>query len=98
MELLEKDKAQKKQDAGSGEAPATDGLMSEVTSLLKSLRVATQGGPQIRAYRLRSAGLGEGLGRVLLDGGATHCLRTTKLLERMGGECTSTSAVGFGTG
>ena len=67
----------KKQDAGSGEAPATDSLMSEVTSLLKSLRVATQGSPQIRAYRVRSAGLKEGGAgeRVLLDGGATHCLR-----------------------
>ena len=70
----------KKQDAGSGEAPATDGLMSEVTSLLKSLRVATQGSPQIRAYRVRSAALKEGevAGRVLLDGGATHCLRQPK--------------------
>eukprot|EP00434_Breviolum_minutum_P009527 symbB.v1.2.008386.t2/scaffold525.1/size192214/11 len=67
------------QDGGTGDAPAAaDGLMTEVTSLLKSLRVATQRGPQIRAYRLKSAevqGEGRSVGRMLLDGGATHCLR-----------------------
>ena len=67
------------QDGGTGDAAAAaDGLMTEVTSLLKSLRVATQRGPQIRAYRLKSAevqGEGRSVGRMLLDGGATHCLR-----------------------
>ena len=67
------------QDGGTGDAPAAaDGLMTEVTSLLKSLRVATQRGPQIRAYRLKSAEVqseGRSVGRMLLDGGATHCLR-----------------------
>ena len=49
-------------------------LMSEVTSLLRSLRV--QGGePQIRMIEVRSINEVETGAHTLLDGGATHCLR-----------------------
>ena len=54
-------------------------LVSEATSLLKSLRIKTsQGssGPSVKVCQLRK--LAEGDRCVLLDGGATHCLRTCK--------------------
>ncbi len=52
---------------GSGEA-----LLAEVTHLLKSIQ-----GPQLRAYRVCrvDCALDE---RTLLDGGATHCMRTAE--------------------
>ena len=55
---------------------AAEGMMTEVTSLLKSLRMNP---PQLRAYQVgkMSAGGGE-QPRTLLDGGATHCLRAAK--------------------
>ena len=52
-------------DGGAGE------LLTEVTSLLKSLRLQP---PQLRAYQLKK--IDEvGSKATLLDGGATHCLR-----------------------
>lgn len=52
--------------------------MTEVTSLLKALSVAS--GPSIKACHLRSI-TEEKDGSVLLDGGATHCLKTTSAKE-----------------
>ena len=54
-------------------------LVNEVTSLLKSLRIKTsQGssGPSVKVCQLRK--LADGDRCVLLDGGATHCLRTCR--------------------
>ena len=56
-------------DDGTGE------LVSEVTSLLRSMRIG--GAPSIRACYIRS--FGEAMdGSVLLDRGATHCLRQAR--------------------
>lgn len=55
-------------DGGAGE------LLTEVTSLLKSLRLQP---PQLRAYQLKKID-GVGSKATLLDGGATHCLRKTE--------------------
>eukprot|EP00435_Cladocopium_sp_Y103_P069220 s75_g32.t3 len=56
-----------------------EALMSEVTSLLRSIRV--QGGePTVRAIQLRSMHE-EGGGHTLIDGGATHCLRQRRTQE-----------------
>lgn len=78
---------QGKNDEGPGDPPppetsknaetsgASETLMTEVSSLLKSIRL--QGaGPQLRAYCVRSTAYESGNeGWTLLDGGATHCLR-----------------------
>lgn len=53
---------------------AADGLLSEVTSLLKSLRIQQ---PQMKACNLRRIGDGS-IESMLLDGGATHCLRKAR--------------------
>ena len=61
-------------------SPGED-LMTEVSSLLKSIRMqGTYGAvePQVRAYFVRSVTGGEDGVRTLLDGGATHCLRQAK--------------------
>lgn len=58
--------------ASSNDAGDTGGLVSEVTSLLKSIRL--QGGPQIKAYNVMKIG-DKATNQTLLDGGATHCLR-----------------------
>ena len=60
-------------------APAgkeAEGLVAEVTSLLKSMRVAQSGGgkPALSAIKLRKMEAGRQT-TVLLDGGATNCLR-----------------------
>ena len=61
------------QAAGTGEAE----LMSEVTSLLKSMRL---NGPRISAMALKR--LEKSTDRTtLLDGGATHCLRPAASLQ-----------------
>lgn len=58
------------------QASTGETLMSEVTSLLKSLRTQNVAVPQIRACgALQVEGCG---GETLLDGGATHCLRTAE--------------------
>lgn len=49
-------------------------LMNEVTGLLKSMRMT---GPQVRMVTIRSIRSGE-QAEVLLDGGATHCLREAR--------------------
>lgn len=49
-------------------------LVNEATSLLKSLRIKTQG-PSVKVCQLRK--IADGDRCVLLDGGATHCLRTS---------------------
>ena len=63
------------EQAASQQSEAADGLMNEVTSLLKSLRMQP---PQLRAYNLRRLGDKGTLMRTLLDGGATHCLRVAR--------------------
>ena len=69
----------------TGETGSTQALMSEVTSLLKSMRV-TQGEsrssgqvmkPAINAVRLKRIEVGRE-STVLLDGGATNCMRKAK--------------------
>ena len=57
-------------DRGAGTTSDVKDLLSEATTLLKSLRPA----PSVKAIRLSSLEVREG-GRALLDGGATHCLR-----------------------
>lgn len=57
-------------DRGAGTTSDVKELLSEATTLLKSLRPA----PSVKAIRLSSLEVREG-GRALLDGGATHCLR-----------------------
>ena len=49
--------------------------MNEVTSLLRTMRMESHSNPQMRALRQNEAG---GSKSVLLDGGATHCLRVAK--------------------
>ena len=65
------------QEGGGGETA----LVTEVTSLLRSLRV---GGPepevQLRACHLLKLEV-EGCDMVLIDGGATHCLREASSVE-----------------
>ena len=57
----------KENETGNG----AEELLTEVTSLLKSLRLQP---PQLRAYQLMKM-KGEGSKSTLLDGGATRCLR-----------------------
>ena len=64
-------------DGGTGSVEAAT-LMSEVTSLLKSMR--TGGKPQVSAVRLQRLDT-TGQKTVLLDGGATHCLRPMRSEE-----------------
>lgn len=51
-------------------------LMSEVAGLLRSLRMQEQG-PALRVCQLRRVGADQQV-NVLLDGGATHCLRQSR--------------------
>lgn len=79
-------------------APAgkeAEGLVAEVTSLLKSMRVAQSGGgkPALSAIKLRKMEAGRQT-TVLLDGGATNCLRRA-CSDRSG---TSTSEFGLWIG
>ena len=70
--------SEKKDEEGAGSGPGstqeTAGLVAEVTSLLKSMRVAQGSKPSISAVRLRKMEKGKE-STVLLDGGATNCLR-----------------------
>ena len=59
---------------GGSNQQETAGLMAEVTSLLKSMRVSSQGGPSVSAIRLKKVEKGKEAS-VLLDGGATNCMR-----------------------
>ncbi len=61
-------------DGGTGSIEAAT-LMSEVSSLLKSMRSGVK--PQINAVRLQRLDT-TGQKTVLLDGGTTHCLRPAK--------------------
>ena len=56
-----------------GETGSTQALMSEVTSLLRSLRMD----PQMKVMRVKKLEVGD-VKTTLLDGGATHCLRPAK--------------------
>ena len=77
------DAAETEQGKGDGQTGGSSGngggeaLLAEVTHLLKSIRVPHQEGPQLRAYRVcRVEGPVEQ--KTLLDGGATHCMRTAE--------------------
>ena len=63
--------------ASSGEVQA---LLSEATTLLKSLRPASDGRTAVKAIKLSSLEVRTN-DRALLDGGATHCLRKAELEE-----------------
>ena len=79
-------------EGDSGRAPAVAAhqeLLQEATTLLKTLR-----GPALRAIKINSLEV-QGEGKTLLDGGATHALRTATDLEEWksalgsaGGACT----------
>eukprot|EP00913_Durusdinium_trenchii_P004009 g3713.t1 len=63
--------------ASSGEVQA---LLTEATTLLKSLRPATEGSKAIKSIKLSSLEVRTN-DRALLDGGATHCLRRAESEE-----------------
>lgn len=63
---------QMRESATAGQETAS--LVSEVTSLLRSLRVGQETEVQLRACHLMKFEVGEGA-MTLIDGGATHCLR-----------------------
>ena len=71
---IDETKETNKSDGGTGSMEAAT-LMSEVTSLLKSMRAG--GNPQLNAVRLQRLDV-TGQKTMLLDGGATHCLRPVK--------------------
>ena len=66
------------ENTSPGETGSTEALMTEVTTLLKALSVAS--GPSIKACHLRII-TEQKDGSVLLDGGATHCLKTASTKE-----------------
>lgn len=69
--------------ASSTEA-ASASLMTEVTSLLRSLRVGeAEPSVQLRACHLMKFEV-EGCEMILIDGGATHCLRAARTPEEWG--------------
>ena len=76
-----------------GETGSTQALVSEVTSLLKSLRM---GQPQLSAIRVKRLDKTNAK-TTLLDGGATHCLRPMKdeLEWESAQECRVALASGF---
>ena len=53
-----------------------EALVSEVTSLLRSIRV--QGDPQVRKLSVNRLQAKDQGGHTLIDGGATHCMRTAR--------------------
>ena len=65
--------------SGGGNGGGQEALMSEVTSLLRSIRVQNSE-PQIKMITVKSLHTGQ-KGHTLLDGGATHCLRTARSEE-----------------
>ena len=64
----------------TGETGSTQALMSEVTSLLRTMRMESSSNPQMRVMHLKRIEAGD-TKSVLLDGGATHCLRPAKSRE-----------------
>ena len=63
-------------DKGAGASGEMKDLLNEATTLLKSLRPASA----LKAIKLSSLEVRTN-DRALLDGGATHCLRTAKSEE-----------------
>ena len=78
------DKADQGGDKGkpgnSGSGGSQEGLMTEVTSLLKSLRMTVDGDPKVKVCHVKRLRTDE-KASVLLDGGATHCMRERKSME-----------------
>eukprot|EP00435_Cladocopium_sp_Y103_P033610 s2015_g8.t1 len=70
-EPSKKEESESKGPTGGTVAPAQE-VLQEAVSLLKSLRLPA---PSVRAMRISSLEVHSG-GRALLDGGATHALRT----------------------
>ena len=68
---------EEREEWSSKSGSTSEELVSEVTSLLKSLRVQ---GPQIKVCQVNKV-QASGEEGTLLDGGATHCLRTRKIEE-----------------
>ena len=52
-----------------------ESLINEVTSLLRSMRISTEEEPSVKAMIKQVVYSNGAEGRVLVDGGATHCLR-----------------------
>ena len=71
------EKKVEKPAASSGEVQA---LLSEATTLLKSLRPANEGRTAVKTIKLSSLEVRSN-DRALLDGGATHCLRRAESEE-----------------
>ena len=72
--------AQSAPQGSTGETWSTQALMSEVTSLLRTMRMESSSNPQMRVMHLKRIEAGD-TKSVLLDGGATHCLRPAKSRE-----------------
>ena len=72
--------AQSAPQGSTGETGSTQALMSEVTSLLRTMRMESSSNPQMRVMHLKRIEAGD-TKSVLLDGGATHCLRPAKSRE-----------------
>ncbi|CAK9080208.1 unnamed protein product, partial [Durusdinium trenchii] len=77
VEEMVDEKRVEKPAASSGEVQA---LLSEATTLLKSLRPAGDGRASLKAVKLSSLEV-KTTDRALLDGGATHCLRKAESEE-----------------
>ena len=74
---------QRNTTAGSGEMNS-ESLVSEVTALLRSMRMQGPQGPRLSAISIKR--LERNVSRTtLLDGGATHCLRPTTSQQEFGG-------------
>lgn len=72
---LEKEGSEKAGEGGQKSSEGQEALMSEVTSLLRSIRVQGEG-PSVKAVKVRS--IHHGREHTLIDGGATHCMRTKR--------------------
>lgn len=57
-----------------------EGLMTEVTSLLRSLRMTVDTEPRIKVCQVKRLRADEKRS-ILLDGGATHCMRERRSMD-----------------
>ena len=85
------EKKVEKPAASSGEVQA---LLSEATTLLKSLRPVGDGRTAVKAIKLSSLEVRTN-DRALLDGGATHCLRRAESEEEWQRHVSDGHAQGF---
>ena len=80
---VEKPETGDKGGSNNGTGPGAngqEGLMTEVTSLLRSLRMTVDSDPKVRVCQIKRLQTEE-KSSVLLDGGATHCMRERRSKE-----------------